>query len=228
MVDSIEALSAALEAHLAGEGDGSAGFAGRVESELDGIPSLGHDDDMREAIGKWIARGKLGKLADLWVKGLEIDWDALYPAARPGLMSLPTYPFAKERYWLSLPARSATAIAGATGAHPLLQANLSDFYRQRYASTFDGHEWFLSDHRVGPGGTSPRRLLPGEIGEKLAQAIPIRKLGRIEDIASLALFLLSDAARNINGETVVSDGGQSLCGTFLSPEDFQRMKNQMR
>jgi len=62
-----------------------------------------------------------------------------------------------------------------------------------------------------------KRLLPGEIGERLRAGIPIRRLGKIQDIASLSLFLLSEAASNINGEIVVSDGGQSLCGNFIDP-----------
>jgi len=61
-----------------------------------------------------------------------------------------------------------------------------------------------------------KRLLPGEIGEKLRAGIPIRRLGKIEDIAALSLFVLSDAASNISGAILVSDGGQSLCGNFIT------------
>lgn len=60
-----------------------------------------------------------------------------------------------------------------------------------------------------------RRLLPGELAEQMARRIPIRRMGKIEDIANLTLFLLSDAASNINGATVVCDGGQSLLGSFI-------------
>ena len=62
-----------------------------------------------------------------------------------------------------------------------------------------------------------RRLLPGDSAEAYARAVPIRRMGRIDDIANLALFLLSDAASNINGEVIASDGGLSLCGLFLPP-----------
>lgn len=65
-----------------------------------------------------------------------------------------------------------------------------------------------------------RRLLPGKLKEKLAQATPIRRMGRLDDIAQLSLFLLSDAASNINGVTIVSDGGQHLIGSFLRAEDL--------
>ncbi len=59
-----------------------------------------------------------------------------------------------------------------------------------------------------------RRLFPGPAAEQLRQLVPSRRLGRIDDIASLALFLLSDAAANLNGAIVVSDGGLCLLGSF--------------
>ncbi len=62
------------------------------------------------------------------------------------------------------------------------------------------------------------RLLPGDRAGQMARRIPIRRLGRVEDMANLALFLLSEAASNVNGAVVVSDGGRCLCGGFLGEE----------
>ena len=44
----------------------------------------------------------------------------------------------------------------------------------------------------------------------IARGIPVRRIGDPEDIADVVQFLCSDAARYINGETIVVDGGQSL------------------
>jgi NAD(P)-dependent dehydrogenase (short-subunit alcohol dehydrogenase family) len=46
--------------------------------------------------------------------------------------------------------------------------------------------------------------------EKISARLPTRRLGEPEDIANAALFLCSDAASWITGETLVVDGG-SLC-----------------
>jgi NAD(P)-dependent dehydrogenase (short-subunit alcohol dehydrogenase family) len=46
--------------------------------------------------------------------------------------------------------------------------------------------------------------------EKITKRLPTRRLGEPSDIASAALFLCSDAASWITGETLVVDGG-SLC-----------------
>ena len=69
----------------------------------------------------------------------------------------------------------------------------------------------------GPIGDTEgaRRLFPGDAAEGLRSAIPTRRLGTIEDIVNIALFLLSDSAANINGATVVSDGGLCLGTAFL-------------
>ena len=46
---------------------------------------------------------------------------------------------------------------------------------------------------------------PGE--ERVAAGIPLRRLGLPDDIATAALFLASDAASWITGQTLVVDGG---------------------
>ncbi|HEX8199115.1 MAG TPA: SDR family oxidoreductase [Isosphaeraceae bacterium] len=68
----------------------------------------------------------------------------------------------------------------------------------------------------GPVGDTEgaRRLFPGAAAERLRRAIPTRRLGAIADIAALSLFVLSDAAANLNGAVLVSDGGLCLAGGF--------------
>ena len=58
-----------------------------------------------------------------------------------------------------------------------------------------------------------RRLAPTpEIRKQLTYAIPLKRFADKREIADLALFLSSDAARFITGAVVVCDGGQSLAG----------------
>lgn len=39
------------------------------------------------------------RLLELWVNGSAIQWEVLYGQAKPTKISLPTYPFARKRYW---------------------------------------------------------------------------------------------------------------------------------
>ena len=57
-----------------------------------------------------------------------------------------------------------------------------------------------------------RRLFSGDQADRLQKMVPTRRLGTIDNIVSLALFVLSEAASNINGAIIVSDGGLSLTG----------------
>jgi NAD(P)-dependent dehydrogenase (short-subunit alcohol dehydrogenase family) len=49
---------------------------------------------------------------------------------------------------------------------------------------------------------------PADIQQKVAQALPLRRLGTASEVAELAAWLLSDAATFVNGATISIDGGK--------------------
>ena len=74
---------------------------------------------------------------------------------------------------------------------------------------------------IAPGAVDEtegmRRLAPTpEIRTQLTRAIPAGRFATKDEIADLALFLSSDAAKFITGAVVVCDGGQSLAGFGVS------------
>lgn len=54
----------------------------------------------------------------------------------------------------------------------------------------------------------------GEAGKKLLELIPYGRIGEVDDVASLALFMASDLADYMTGTTVYVDGGMSLYPGF--------------
>ena len=60
-----------------------------------------------------MARGSLGRLLALWVQGLPVDWEDLPRPAPARIVSLPTYPFARDRYWLPMTAAAGELAANA-------------------------------------------------------------------------------------------------------------------
>jgi len=61
-----------------------------------------------------------------------------------------------------------------------------------------------------------RRLTPSDASrEALKEALPLQRYGEKGEIADLALFLCSDAARYITGAVVACDGGMSLVGSGI-------------
>jgi len=53
-----------------------------------------------------------------------------------------------------------------------------------------------------------RNLAP----DRIKQAIPMRRVGKAEEIASVVTFLASDDASYLTGQVIRVDGGMSLCG----------------
>ncbi|MEK1831024.1 hypothetical protein AAAC51_24370 [Priestia megaterium] len=54
------------------------------------------EKDGEDFLDKLISARKSDELAELWVKGLEIEWDLLYLGENVKRISLPNYPFSKK------------------------------------------------------------------------------------------------------------------------------------
>jgi NAD(P)-dependent dehydrogenase (short-subunit alcohol dehydrogenase family) len=81
------------------------------------------------------------------------------------------------------------------------------------------------------------RLMPAPVQELFdpTQRIPLARVGRPEELANLAAFLLSDYSAYINGDCIVIDGGEWLCnaGEFnfldaLSPAEWDQLQAQLK
>ncbi|OIK05306.1 modular polyketide synthase [Streptomyces monashensis] len=57
----------------------------------------------------------LASLAELHVRGVPVDWRAVFAAHRPRRIALPTYAFQRRRYWLTAPDDTAMTDPGPTG-----------------------------------------------------------------------------------------------------------------
>jgi acyl transferase domain-containing protein/acyl carrier protein len=94
-------------------------------------------------------RQMLSSLAQVYVGGAALCWDAVAGGPSPGRIALPTYPFQRERYW-GLHAVRRRAVN--TDSHPLLGerrelASVPGTHIWQSEIGFDTHPWF-QDHRV--------------------------------------------------------------------------------
>ncbi|MGN4002901.1 bongkrekic acid type I polyketide synthase BonA, partial [Burkholderia gladioli] len=193
-------------------------LSGEVRRTTEAASLFDGEAEFAELLASLVRNGKLRKLGELWVKGVAVDWSALYGAARPGRVSLPTYPFARERYWvaqdgsLAAPRPAAAAArmpADAAGQlHPLVHRNVSTFGRQRYRTVLRGDEFFLRDHLV-----SGRRVVPGVAQLEWARAAVADALAdpamtvRLEQVNWLRP-LVAESALEVHVTLVPQQGGR--------------------
>src|SRR5262245_43183686 len=178
---SAEELAEKLQAYVAGEEDLEDVYRGQASRNKEALSLFSTDADLQQTIDKWIANKKRSKLLELWVKGVEVDWGKLYGEDKPRRLSLPTYPFAKERCWVDTAPSAAmdgrvAASAAPAALHPLLHINTSDLSEQRYSSTFTGEEFFLADHQAPANGHASQKVLPGVACLDMARAAIERAL----------------------------------------------------
>jgi 3-oxoacyl-[acyl-carrier protein] reductase len=85
----------------------------------------------------------------------------------------------------------------------------------------------LAPHHITVNAVLPGNILTEgvealgpEYIARMTSAIPQRRLGSVEDVAYAALFLASDEAAFITGQTIVVDGGQVLPESHMALEDL--------
>ncbi|MFI5009431.1 MAG: SDR family NAD(P)-dependent oxidoreductase, partial [Solirubrobacterales bacterium] len=66
-------------------------------------------------------QASIAALAEVWVRGVDVDWGAAFAGSGARQVDLPTYAFQRERYWIDARAPGDMAAAGLAPAdHPLL------------------------------------------------------------------------------------------------------------
>ena len=80
-----------------------------------------------------------------------------------------------------------------------------------------GKKYGIRVNCVAPGpientGGTEKLILSDEMQKQLLDHIPLGRLGRVEEIADVVAFLLSDRSEYINGACITVDAGLWLAG----------------
>jgi acyl transferase domain-containing protein len=152
--------AAGRAAASAGAADAGAGAPGASASAGAVVGSLRR--------GEGVARF-LRSLGEAWVRGVGVDWRAVFAGRGARRVALPSYAFQRERYWLRAGGRGAVDLAAAGQApaeHPLLGAAVA---------LADGEGWLFtgrlsleSDPWLADHGVTGVALLAGTAFVELA------------------------------------------------------------
>ncbi len=141
--DDLESGSDAVERDGVVGGSGAAGVPGQSAVVATALLRGDHPE----------LRTLIGSLSELWANGVEVDWRTFFEPSGVKPVTLPTYAFQRERYWLEKPrAVGDAASAGQSSvANPLLGAMVEVADGERWLFTgrisLQSHPW-LSDHAV--------------------------------------------------------------------------------
>ncbi|MBZ0275400.1 MAG: polyketide synthase dehydratase domain-containing protein, partial [Anaerolineae bacterium] len=175
------------------------GMAQRIVPEGNWLGSLRENKDDWETL--------LTSAGALYTLGASPDWSAFDAGYGRRKVSLPTYPFQRQRYWVKKQPRHARSAAG-TAVHPLLGERLrSPLQSIQFATTLTPEQFsFLNDHRI-----YETPVLPGTAYLEMAQAAAKAVLGSgyVEQIG-------------IHDALVVRDGQSRAVQMIIQPQDTDR------
>ncbi len=209
-----EALRA-TEAELAGAGgrlvhaaccdlanaDAIADYIGAAASALGGIDVL-----VNNASGFGRSDDEAG-----WAASIEVDLLGTVRACRAALPHLTLRPGASIIHISSI---SGLAPSARTPAYGAMKAALIQYARTQAAQLASQR---IRVNCIAPGSIEfpdgvwdqARRKQP-ELYARIRSSIPFGRMGTAEEVASVALFLASEDARWVTGQTIAVDGGQML------------------
>ena len=139
-------------------------FYGTVLSKKELSKAFGNNQTIKEKVNEHQQKEQLNEILNLWVYGHSLDWDLFYDERRPKRISLPTYAFSPDRFWVTDQEHAKNRLNNPQ-LHPLLHLNISDTTGSRFSSCFTGGEFFLQDHQI-----SNERTLPGVAYLEMARA----------------------------------------------------------
>ncbi|RUO95230.1 amino acid adenylation domain-containing protein [Corallococcus sp. AB018] len=113
--------------------------------------------------------GEAARSALRWASGEDVDWSVLHAGTRPRRVSLPTYPFEKQRHWVtegtgprSLSPGGEARAPAALGA--LVDANESTLDAVVFRKRLQPEARYLKDHEIGG-----KRILPAVVSLEMAR-----------------------------------------------------------
>ena len=126
------------------------------------------------------------------------------------IMTRAVHPFMVSRGGGSILNQSSTAAWNAGGYYGLAKLGINGL-TVALAKELGPKNIRVNGISPGPTDTSATRgNVPGEMLQKLVSGMPLARMGTTQDIVNTALFLLSDEAAWVTGQTWCVDGGAVL------------------
>ncbi|PKM52638.1 MAG: hypothetical protein CVV02_00440 [Firmicutes bacterium HGW-Firmicutes-7] len=203
VVNSIEELKDKLKQYLEGNKVIDNLFIGKAIENKQKPLQLIEGEEGEEFIKHLLQNGKTNKIAQLWASGGEVDWRQIKRGGSKKRLSLPTYPFARDRYWVPEPdeIKLLKVQKENNKLHPMIDKNVSTFKEQKFLTEFTGKEFYFEDHII-----RGNKILPGVVYLEIARAAGElscdEKVIRIKDIVWIKPIIEGEMGTKVNIQLV--------------------------
>ncbi|MBO0856872.1 MAG: SDR family NAD(P)-dependent oxidoreductase [Chloracidobacterium sp.] len=181
IVDNLQEMVEKLRRYLQGGGATGEALRSTVQNRKHGSNA---QLPIHSGLERFTERDQLERLVRLWLDGVDVDWKTAHQNRVRRRVSLPTYPFLKERMWIhnrqalcEMPARRSGKQDSCV-LHPLIDANVSTPDEIKFKKIFTGVEFYLADHEI-----VGKPVLPGvavaemvRAAGELAEGKPVRSI----------------------------------------------------
>lgn len=143
---------------------------------------------------------------DEWYKVIETNLNSIYRMSKACLK-----PMFRARWGRIISVGSVVGASGNTGQVNYTAAKAGVVGFSKSLAQEIGSRG-ITVNVVAPGfiDTDMTTALPDIVKEEMLKRIPLRKLGQAEDVADAVVFLASDSAKYITGETIHVNGGMYM------------------
>lgn len=208
VAENIQDLKASLEAYLKSD-DLKTGkiFITDLSEDIDDLST--------QEIIERISLGKWDEIASYFVNGGDINWKEIPYNQQGNRISVPTYPFAKDRYWIPTVEKKNTFH---TAIHPLLDQNKSDLEVIRFVKRLKKSEFFVHDHVV-----NGQMLLPGvaylEMARAAGEEVGLGKNLMLKNVMWVQPIVLTGSTMDIS---ILLEKGDSNIKFVICKEDTSK------
>ncbi|AGC47286.1 polyketide synthase [Myxococcus stipitatus DSM 14675] len=165
--------------------------------------------------------GLLRTLAELFVRGARVDGARLAGDAGVRRISLPTYPFERQRHWLDVPAPwarptrpSTHPLLGARWESPALREGTTVFSRELDARSLP----LLSDHRVFGKGVVPAAAFVEMVASAVSQVVGAESMS-LEAVTLHQPLVLPEQRTRVVQTLLEEQGAAGFTCTVMSQEE---------
>lgn len=143
---------------------------------------------------------------DEWYRVIETNLNAIFRITKACLK-----PMFRARWGRIISIGSVVGLSGNAGQtnYTAAKAGLIGFSKSLAQEIGSRH---ITVNVVAPGfiDTDMTRALPEAVEKEMLKRIPLKRLGKVSDIAETVAFLASDSANYITGETIHVNGGMYM------------------